>query len=99
MRTVTIPDVHFVHRANSGVTQQALSLQGNGVGLLQSTVFDLRVMLGHFFWVLGGILLVASVFQFFRHRENPSATLFTQVSTTFFCGVILVGVSCLAAVV
>ena len=99
INTVTTPDILFSHVASNMPTKEALDFKKNTIFSLHSVTSVMAEMMHNFMVVLGFIVLLASLFQFFRYRENPAATRFAQVATTFFCGVFLIGVSYIASTV
>lgn len=99
IHTVTTPDIMFSHAVSNVSTKEALDFKGNTVNALLSMTSDLTLLMQNFAVVCGFMVLLASLFQYFRYRENPHATRFSTVSTTFFCGIILIGVSYLAGTV
>ena len=99
INTITTPDILFSHAVSNVPTKEALDFKKNTIFSFHTMTSVMAEMMHNFIIVLGFIVLLASLFQFFRYRENPAATRFAQVATTFFCGVLLIGVSFLAGTV
>ena len=99
INTFSTPNILFSHAVSNVTTKEPLNFKGDTINALQSMTSDLTLLMLNFAVVCGFMVLLASLFQYFRYRENPHATRFTTVSTTFFCGIILIGVSYLAGTV
>jgi len=97
IHTVTAPDILLSHAVSNVPTKAPLDLRYNTISTLQSLTGDFTLILQNFASVCGFMVILASLFQYFRYRENPSAMRFATVFTTFFCGVLLIGVSYLSS--
>ena len=94
INTITVPEVFLTRQTMTSVpSQEPLDFKSNIVASFQLLTDNMTMVFKHFAIVLGVMVLLASLFQYFRYRENPMATRLSYVSTTFFCGMILIGIS------
>jgi len=92
--TMTTPDVLLSRQAVATVaTKEPLDFKHHIVSSLQELTSNMTVLFKNFTIVLGVMVVLASVFQYFKYRENAMAVRLSYVSTTFFCGIILIGLS------
>ncbi len=94
--TMNAPEVFLARQNVASVPSEVpLSFHTNTVGALHMLTHNLTFLFKHFAVVLGAVVILASLFQYFRYRENPMAMRMSYVASTFFCGVILIGISLL----
>ena len=91
--TITTPEVLYNHQPGPPAVQEVVSFKTNTVGALKIAVANLIVLSKIFLVVLGFGVMVASLFQYFKYKENPHAMRLSYVGMTFFCGLALVGLS------
>lgn len=96
--TMTAPEILMSRQQIAAIpSQEPVSFKTNTVAALHVLTHNLTYLFKHFAVVLGAMVILASLFQYFRYRENPMATRLSYVASTFLCGVILLGISMLEA--
>ena len=98
IRTMTTPDILMSRQQIAAIpSQEPVSFKTNTVAALHILTKNLTFLFKHFAVFLGAMVILASLFQYFRYRQNPMATRLSYVASTFLCGVILLGISMLEA--
>lgn len=96
VNTITTSNVLFSHKPGAPAVQETIDFKTNTVAAMKITVSNMSILLKHFSATLGALVLVMSLLQYFKHRENPHATRLGNVAAIFFCGVVLIGLSYIA---
>ncbi|MEC8882373.1 MAG: hypothetical protein VX737_03740 [Pseudomonadota bacterium] len=91
--TITTPEVLYTHRPGAPAIQETVDFKTNTIAALKITIANFMIVFKHFIIVLGFGIIIASLFQYFKYKENPHAMRLSYVGTTFFCGLALVGLS------
>ena len=91
--TITTPQVLYTHQPGAPAAQEVVDFKTNTIAALKITVANFMILFKHFIIVLGFGVIVASLFQYFKYKENPHAMRLSYVGTTFFCGLALVCLS------
>lgn len=93
INTITTPEVLYTHQPVASSVKEVIDFNTNAIGALKVTIANVMILSKYFAIVVGFGIIVASIFQYLKYKENPHAMRFSYVSTTFFCGLALVGLS------
>lgn len=94
--TITTPDVLYQRQPMPSFrVQEPLDFKTNTVAALTATTQLFTELFKHFSLVLGFLIIVASLFQYAKHRKNPHVMRLSYVGTTFFCGLVMLGLGLL----